>query len=158
MTAHRRDLAPGPTSPSPFSAPHARSAGRARRIVIDGCAVATVDAAGTEYGGGHVVIEDGVIVAVGPGPVPDVYRSGAEIVDGHGCLATPGLVNTHHHLYQWATQGCGQDAELFDWLTGLYPIWARLDEGIAYDAALGGTGGSPCPTVSEPRTRRPVNI
>lgn len=108
------------------------------RVVIDGCAVATVDGAGTEYADGHVVIDGGLIAAVGPGPVPDAYRDDAEIVDGRGCLATPGLVNTHHHLYQWATQGYGQDAELFDWLTGLYPVWARLDAGIAYDAALGG--------------------
>ena len=108
------------------------------RIVIEGCAVAAVDAGGSEYASGFVAIEGGRIAAVGPGRAPEAYRGGARIVDGRGCLATPGLVNTHHHLYQWATQGRWQDAELFDWLTGLYPVWSRLDADIAHDAALGG--------------------
>lgn len=106
--------------------------------VIEGCAVATVDAYGTEYADGYLVADGGRIVAVGAGAAPAAYRDGARVVDGRGCLATPGLVNTHHHLYQWATQGLGQDSELFDWLTGLYPVWARLDADVAYDAALGG--------------------
>ena len=50
----------------------------------------------------------------------------ASVVDATGCLATPGLVNTHHHLYQWATRGFAADAGLFDWLRTLYPLWARL--------------------------------
>ena len=48
-------------------------------------------------------------------------------VDASGCLATPGLVNTHHHLYQWATRGLAVDSTLFGWLTELYPVWARID-------------------------------
>ncbi|OLB74872.1 MAG: 8-oxoguanine deaminase [Actinobacteria bacterium 13_2_20CM_2_71_6] len=95
-------------------------------MVIDGCAVATVDPAGTEYADGHIVIEDGTIVAVGPGRHDGEGRR----VDGTGCLATPGLVNTHHHLYQWATRGMAQQADLFGWLTELYPIWAGLDENL----------------------------
>lgn len=96
-------------------------------IAIEGCAVATVDAAGNEYDSGHVVVDGDRIVAVGPGPAP---RDGREIrlVDGSGCLATPGLVNTHHHLYQWATRGLAQQEHLFGWLTALYPIWAGVDE------------------------------
>jgi cytosine/adenosine deaminase-related metal-dependent hydrolase len=105
-------------------------------LVIEGCAVATADGAGTEYADGHVVADGGVITAVGAGPASEV--PGARHVDGRGCLATPGLVNTHHHLYQWATQGLAQDAELFDWLTALYPVWARLDADAAHDAALSG--------------------
>ena len=46
------------------------------------------------------------------------------MVDGTGCLLTPGLVNTHQHLYQWATRGLAVDATLFEWLTALYPVWA----------------------------------
>ena len=97
-------------------------------LVIDGCYVATVDAAGTEYPAGHVVIDSGRIAAVGPGPVP-ADCADAERVDGSGLLVTPGLVNTHHHLYQWITRGYATDDTLFGWLTTLYPVWARLDAG-----------------------------
>jgi cytosine/adenosine deaminase-related metal-dependent hydrolase len=105
-------------------------------IVIDGCAVATVDAAGTEHESGHVVVTDGRIAAVGSGPAPDV--AGARRVDGAGCLATPGLVNTHHHLYQWLTRGHAQDNTLFEWLTALYPIWGQLDADLEHVAASAG--------------------
>jgi cytosine/adenosine deaminase-related metal-dependent hydrolase len=105
-------------------------------IVIDGCAVATVDAAGTEYESGHVVVTDGRIAAVGSGPAPDV--EGARRVDGSGCLATPGLVNTHHHLYQWLTRGRAQSSTLFEWLVELYPIWGQLDAELEYAAASAG--------------------
>jgi cytosine/adenosine deaminase-related metal-dependent hydrolase len=106
-------------------------------IAIEGCAVATVDAAGNEYESGHVVVDGDRIVAVGPGPAP---RDGGErrLVDGSGCLATPGLVNTHHHLYQWATRGLAQQENLFGWLTTLYPIWAGIDEELV--AATAGAG------------------
>jgi cytosine/adenosine deaminase-related metal-dependent hydrolase len=105
-------------------------------IVIQNAAIATVDAAGTEYESGHVVVEDGRITAVGSGPAPQA--ADARVVDGTGCLATPGLVNTHHHLYQWITRGLAQDAALFGWLVELYPIWARLTEDTLGAAARGG--------------------
>ena len=107
------------------------------RIVIEGAAIATVDAHGTEYGNGHLVVNDGVIEAVGDGPAPaglDAERR----VDGRDCLITPGLVNTHHHLYQWASRGLAQDADLFTWLTTLYPVWNGLDEEITLAAATAG--------------------
>ena len=105
-------------------------------IVIEGCAVATVDANGTEHADGHVVVAGDRIVAVGAGPwtgTEDVTR-----VDGRGCLATPGLVNTHHHLYQWATRGYAQQEILFGWLKELYPVWARIDAGTVHAAAAAG--------------------
>src|SRR5262249_31991820 len=55
-----------------------------------------------------------------------------------GCLATPGLVNTHHHLYQWATRGLATGSGLFDWLRALYPVWAGIDGGIVAAAARAG--------------------
>jgi cytosine/adenosine deaminase-related metal-dependent hydrolase len=94
-------------------------------IAIDGCYVATVDAAGTEYRRGHVVFDGGRIVSVGPGPVPADYATASRI-NGAGRLVTPGFVNTHHHLYQWITRGYATDDTLFGWLTALYPVWARL--------------------------------
>lgn len=126
-------------------------------IVIENCAVATVDAAGTEYASGHVVVgDDGRIAAVGPGAAPGngAAPAGAALrrVDGTGCLATPGLVNTHHHLYQWATRGLAQQATLFGWLTELYPVWARIDAetvGAAAGAGLGWLALSGCTTTTD---------
>jgi cytosine/adenosine deaminase-related metal-dependent hydrolase len=109
--------------------------------VVQGCAVATVDAAGTEHADGHVVVEADLIVAVGPGPAdPEVVARADTVVDGRGCLLTPGLVNTHHHLYQWASRGLAQQDDLFGWLTTLYPVWEGLDEDVVGAAAAAGLG------------------
>jgi 8-oxoguanine deaminase len=119
------------------------------RIVIDGAAIATVNASGTEYGSGHLVVADGVIESVGDGPAPTDLEAERR-VDGRDCLITPGLINTHHHLYQWASRGLAQDAILFDWLTELYPVWNGLDEEITLAAATAGltrlamTGATTC--------------
>ncbi|MEV4239408.1 8-oxoguanine deaminase [Nocardia sp. NPDC049737] len=104
--------------------------------VIDGCAVATVDPNGTEYRRGYVTVQGNRITAVGAGDAPDL---GADThrIDGRGCLLTPGLVNTHHHLYQWVTRGLAADNTLFEWLTTLYPIWAGIDEDAVRVAATG---------------------
>ncbi len=114
---------------------------RARTIIIEGCAVATMDGTGpddtgAEYQSGHLIVRDGRIAAVGPGEAP--LMDGAVVVDGSGCLATPGLVNTHHHLYQWLTQGRAQQADLFGWLTELYPVWARITPDQVNAAATAG--------------------
>jgi cytosine/adenosine deaminase-related metal-dependent hydrolase len=106
------------------------------RIVIEGCAIATVDAHGSEHASGHVVLEDGRIAAVGPGPVP--RQEGDRRVDGAGLLATPGLVNCHHHLYQWATRGFAQNGTLFEWLVALYLTWAHVDVDVQAAAARAG--------------------
>jgi len=121
------------------------------RLVIEGCAVATVDAASTEHAAGHVVVEGDRILAVGAGPCPEEFGP-AVLVDGRGCLATPGLVNCHHHLYQWITRGLAQQGTLFQWLTELYPIWARLDvdmEAAAARAALAALLVSGCSTTTD---------
>jgi cytosine/adenosine deaminase-related metal-dependent hydrolase len=95
------------------------------RVVIEGCHVAVCDEEETEYTDGHVVLDGARILAVGAGAAPGALREGAQIVDGRGCLATPGLINTHHHLYQWITRAIATDSTLFGWLTTLYPMWAR---------------------------------
>lgn len=110
-------------------------------IIIENCAVATVDAHGTEYSRGHVVIDGNRIVSVGQGDASGpLDNENATRVDGTGCLATPGLINTHHHLYQWVTRGLATDATLFDWLTELYPVWARIDAATVGTAARAGLG------------------
>ena len=107
--------------------------------VLDGCAVVTMDAVRTEHRVGHVIVDGSRIMAVGEGPAPRDLPD-ATYVDATGCLATPGFVNTHHHLYQWVTRGFAVDHALFEWLTTLYPVWACLDEPTVHAAALGGLG------------------
>jgi cytosine/adenosine deaminase-related metal-dependent hydrolase len=82
-----------------------------------------MDGTRREIAGGDLLMRDGVIVAVGQG----LTTSGI-VVEARGCVVTPGLVNTHHHLYQTLTRVVpgGQDALLFGWLKTLYPIWARF--------------------------------
>lgn len=108
-------------------------------LVIDGCQVATMDPDRSEHAAGHILMDGARITAVGPGPAPRGLED-ARYVDGSGCLATPGLVNTHHHLYQWVTRGFAVDGTLFEWLTKLYPVWGRIDEDIVRTAATGGLG------------------
>ncbi|HEU4999696.1 MAG TPA: 8-oxoguanine deaminase, partial [Lapillicoccus sp.] len=85
------------------------------RVVLSGGTVVTMDGARHEYADGYVVVEDGRVSSVGSGAAPDV--EGARVVDARGCVVTPGLVNTHHHLYQWVTRGLAVDSTLFEWLT-----------------------------------------
>jgi cytosine/adenosine deaminase-related metal-dependent hydrolase len=106
------------------------------RTILDGAAVVTMDGARTEHATGHVVIENGRIATVGPERAP-VELAGPRI-DVTGCLVTPGLVNTHHHLYQWVTRGLAVDEGLFGWLTTLYPVWGGIDEDIVASAAAAG--------------------
>src|SRR4051794_15500593 len=108
------------------------------RTVIERCAIATMDAAGTEHADGHLVIDGDRIVAVGAGAAPEDLARDATRIDGRGRLATPGLVNCHHHLYQWATRCLAQQATLFEWLTELYPVWAHVDGEIERAAARAG--------------------
>ena len=114
---------------------HHPSTGSGHRLIIEGAYVVTNDGARSEYAGGHVVVEDNLIVAVGPGPAGDDHAG--RRVDGTGCLVTPGFVNTHHHLYQWVTRGFAVDGTLFEWLTTLYPVWGQLDADITRTAATG---------------------
>ncbi len=114
--------------------------GSATRTAIEGCHVATCDAEGLEYRDGHLVFEDRRILAVGPGPTPAELRGDDPPLDGSGCLLTPGLVNSHHHLYQWLTRGISQDETLFGWLTTLYPIWAGIDDTTVHAAAAANLG------------------
>ncbi|MFD4575245.1 8-oxoguanine deaminase [Streptomyces sp. NPDC058417] len=108
-----------------------------RRIVIENAAIATVDADGTEFADGHVVLAGHRIESVGAGPAPEGLTDVARRIDATGHLVTPGLVNTHHHFYQWITRGLATDHNLFDWLVALYPTWARIDEPMVRAAAQG---------------------
>ncbi|MFG2519867.1 8-oxoguanine deaminase [Streptomyces sp. NPDC048527] len=107
------------------------------RIVIENAAIATVDADDTEYASGYVVVADNKIESIGAGQAPEGLENVVRRVDGTGHLVTPGLINTHHHFYQWITRGLATDHNLFNWLVALYPTWARIDEQMARVAAQG---------------------
>ncbi|WP_234194622.1 MULTISPECIES: 8-oxoguanine deaminase [Pseudacidovorax] len=88
--------------------------------------VATFDDARTELRDASVLVRGHRIEAIGP--AADLPQQADEVIDARGHLVMPGLVNTHHHMYQSLTRAipATQDAELFGWLRGLYPIWAGL--------------------------------
>ena len=108
--------------------------------------VVTMDDAGTEHESGWVLVEGTTIAAVGSGAEP----AAAARVDLKGAVVTPGLVNTHHHLYQTLTRARAQQADLFTWLQELYPIWSQIDAEAQYAAARTGLAElalSGCTTV-----------
>ena len=88
--------------------------------------VATMDDHGTEIRDGAVLIEGNRIRAVGPSHT--LVREADETIDLSGHVLIPGLVNTHHHMFQSLTRAlpAAQDAELFDWLDALFPVWANI--------------------------------
>ncbi|MDM7968893.1 MAG: 8-oxoguanine deaminase [Paracoccaceae bacterium] len=88
--------------------------------------VLTMDDTRAALRGADILIRGGVIVAIGTGLA--AQHPGADVLQAAGCVVTPGLVNTHHHLYQSLTRAVpgGQDALLFGWLKTLYPIWSRF--------------------------------
>ena len=106
----------------------------------------TMDDAGTEHRGGWLLVENGVVAGCGAGEEPE---ADARVSVG-GAVITPGLINTHHHLYQTLTRARAQQADLFTWLRELYPVWAGIDAEAEYAAARTGLAElalSGCTTV-----------
>jgi cytosine/adenosine deaminase-related metal-dependent hydrolase len=103
-------------------------------LIRDARLVVTMDAPRTELPGGWVAITDGAVSGVGrTGSEPTAER----VIRAEGCLVTPGLVNTHHHIYQNLTRAYrpATSGTLFEWLTTLYPVWSQLDEEAAHVSA-----------------------
>ena len=98
-----------------------------------------------------IYVRDNAIVAVGN--LDDMPSTTADrVIDGRRHVVLPGLVNTHHHLFQTLTRALAQDADLFAWLETLYPIWARLTADAAYVSAKLGMAElmlSGCTTTSD---------
>jgi len=84
---------------------------------------------------GGFFVRDNVIEMVGPSS--ELPQEADRVIDASGMVVLPGLVNTHHHLYQTLTRAllAVQDVELFDWLVTLYPIWAELTAEAVYVSA-----------------------
>jgi cytosine/adenosine deaminase-related metal-dependent hydrolase len=119
-------------------------------VIKNARTVATLDALRREIDGGWVAIADGLIEGVGVGVPPEA----AATIDATDCLVTPGLVNTHHHLFQNLTRAYPPmtDKPLFGWLRTLYPLWASLDSESAYVSAWVGLAElalSGCTTSSD---------
>jgi cytosine/adenosine deaminase-related metal-dependent hydrolase len=115
-------------------------------LLLENGWICTMDDAGTELPDGWVLVRDGLVDAVGAGEPP----AADERADVGGAVVTPGLVNTHHHLYQTLTRARAQEATLFEWLRELYPVWARIDAEAEYAAARTGLAElalSGCTTV-----------
>jgi len=97
---------------------------------------------------GDVAFADGRIVALG-----DVAaKPDDEVIACDNAIVTPGLVNTHHHLYQWLTRGYAVGSDLFGWLTTLYPIWGRItaeDVHVAAQVGLAELVLSGCTTAAD---------
>lgn len=111
---------------------------RADLLIHDARLLVTMDADRRELPGGWVAIRDGQVMALGRGTDPQ--PASAERIAASGCLVTPGLVNTHHHLYQNLTRAYPPmtAAPLFGWLQTLYPLWAAIDtEAVHVSAWVG---------------------
>jgi len=114
--------------------------------------LATFDDHRREIPDGGLFIRDGFIEQVGP--TAELPETADEVLDLSGHILLPGLVNTHHHFYQTLTRVVppAQDANLFNWLKTLYPIWGRMqpeDIYISTQTALAELALSGCTTASD---------
>jgi len=110
----------------------------------------TMDDDRRRFADGGLFVRDGFIEQVGP--TADFPSSADTVIDARGMVVLPGLVNTHHHLYQTLTRCVAQDYRLFDWLKTLYLIWARLTPEAVYISAKVGLAElmlSGCTTASD---------
>ncbi len=119
-------------------------------VIANARVVATLDDDRRELAGGWVAITDGLVSGVGDGDPPPAV----EALDATDCLVTPGLVNTHHHLYQNLTRSYPPmtDKALFGWLQSLYPLWRAIDTESVYVSAWVGLAElalSGCTTSSD---------
>ena len=108
--------------------------------------VVAMDDDGTEHESGWILVADGLVRELGDGKRPEAD----DVHDLGGAVVTPGLVNTHHHLWQNLTRARAQEENLFGWLKALYPVWAAIDEEAEYAAARAGLAElalSGCTTV-----------
>ncbi len=121
-------------------------------LIRDIHTLVTMDSQERQLHGAFIYAERGEIKLVGS-RLPRGLRA-TRTLDADNCLAVPGLINTHHHLFQTLTRAvpAAADAELFDWLRTLYPLWSRIDEEATHVAALAGMAElmlSGCTTTSD---------
>ena len=108
-------------------------------LIANASAIVTCDGQDTVWKDSGILIENGVITAIGPqvqGAPSD------EVIDASHCIVYPGLINTHHHLYQAFSRNLPQvqNLELFDWLKALYEVWKNLNREVVYHSSLTAMG------------------
>jgi 8-oxoguanine deaminase len=121
-------------------------------LVCHAAVLVTMDDQRREITDGGLFIRDGFIEGVGP--TDELPEAADEVLDLSGHVVFPGLINTHHHFYQTLTRAipAAQDANLFNWLKTLYPIWARMtpeDIRLSAQVALSELALSGCTTASD---------
>jgi len=121
-------------------------------LVRNAAVLVTMDDERREIAGGGLFARDGWVEQVGP--TASLPGSADEVLDLSGHLVLPGLINTHHHLYQTLTRAlpAAQDADLFHWLRALYPVWARMtpdDVRLSTQVGLAELALSGCTTASD---------
>jgi len=107
-------------------------------LIKNALRIATMDDRGTELENADILISGAGIVKVGRG----IRAKADKVIDAKGCVVIPGMVNTHHHLYQTLTRNLPavQDSKLFDWLVYLYEVWRNLTPDGVYTSAQVGLG------------------
>ena len=119
-------------------------------LIKNASMLVTMDDQRREIADGALFLRSNVIEQVGK--TADLPNTADRIIDLSGHIIMPGLINTHHHLYQSLTRVIAQDADLFTWLTTLYPIWARLNDEAIYISTITGLAElalSGCTTSSD---------
>jgi 8-oxoguanine deaminase len=121
-------------------------------LLVKNAYIVTMDDHQREIPDGGLFIRDGFLEQVGP--TSELPGTADDVIDLTGHIVLPGLVNTHHHFYQTLTRAvpAAQDANLFNWLTTLYPIWARMNPGDIFTSAqtaLAELALSGCTTASD---------
>ena len=101
-------------------------------LIKNADAIVTCDSQDAVLEHANLLMQDGIITYIGIEPQP-----ADEVIDGTGWLVYPGLINTHHHLYQTFSRNLPQvqNMELFDWLTTLYEIWKNLNQDTIYHSS-----------------------
>lgn len=139
------------SEPTPGASSPVGSDEPADLLIAGGTLVATVDASDREIPGGWVSVRDGLVEAVGgPGREPSSRRR----ISASGCLVTPGLINTHHHMWQNLTRSYRPmtSTDFLGWLDVLYPIWARVtaeDVYLSTRVAMAELAAGGCTTTAD---------
>ncbi len=109
----------------------------ARLLIKNASSIVTCDPSDTVHTNSNLLVENGVITYMGA-----EVQEADEVIDATGCIVYPGLINTHHHLYQTFSRNLPQvqNMELFDWLRTLYEIWKNLDSKVIYHSSVTGMG------------------
>ena len=106
-------------------------------FIKNASSIVTCDNNDIVHNNSNILIENGVITYIGK-----EEKNADRVIDASGCFVYPGLINTHHHLFQIFTRNLPQvqNMELFEWLTNLYEIWKNLNHDVVYYSSMTAMG------------------